>query len=71
MIIAAHVHRLILRRDQLSINLGFVFRQRFSQRGEACLQVLILRLRSQCLRPVKREVKMAAPVINFPTLARR
>src|SRR5207302_10453998 len=70
-IIAASIHRLTLRGDQLSINLGLVGRQRLRQRFEAGCQCRAVVLPGQRLCPIQRQVEMGATIIQFANSPRR
>src|SRR5215469_3334191 len=59
-----------LRADQLAIDLRLVLAERLGERLEAGLQLLVLGLRGQRLRPVEREVEMAAAIVDLADLAR-
>ena len=69
MVVTAHIHRLSLRCDQFGADLRLVFRQRFRQRCKTRLQLLVLGLRGQRLRPVQGKIEMAALVIDLANLA--
>src|SRR3546814_67926 len=69
-VVAAEVDRLALHGDQLLDDLRFVVRQRGGQRGECRLQAGVGVLRGQRLRPVQREVVVAAAVVDPAELAR-
>src|SRR5262245_53266187 len=71
LVITSDVDRLALRGDQLGVDLGLVLGECLGQRLEAGLQLLVLALRGQRLRPVKREVEMAAAIVELTDLARR
>jgi hypothetical protein len=59
-----------LRSRQLAVDLGLVPGECVGERFESRLQLLVLALRGQRLRPVQSEVEMAAPVVDLADLAR-
>src|SRR5437763_969138 len=63
--------RVTLRGAQLGINLGLVGRQRLRQRFEAGCQCRAFVLPGQRLRPIQRQVEMAATIIQFANSPRR
>src|SRR4029079_1564649 len=69
-VIAADVSRLALDGVQLVDDLLLVLRQLLGERRKVGLQFRVLALRRKRLRPVHREVKVAAPVVELPGLGR-
>src|SRR5262252_11173696 len=70
-VVAAHLDRLALRADQFAIDLRLVLAERLGQRLEAGLQLRVLVLGGQRLRPVQGEVEMTAAIVELADLARR
>src|SRR5580704_3555767 len=70
-VVPAYVDRLALRADQFAIDLGFVLAERLGQWFEAGLQLRVLGLRGQRLRPVHGEVEMGTAIVELADLARR
>src|SRR5471030_1368992 len=64
-VVAADVHRLALNFLELFDDLRLVLGQRLGQRREVGLQFRVLALRGQGLRPVQRQVEVAATVVEF------
>src|SRR5471032_1596166 len=67
-VIAANVRRFTLNRRQFSHDGLLVRRQLLGQRRELSRQGCIFRLRCQFLRPVHREIELAAAVVQLPVL---
>src|SRR5690606_32411818 len=70
-VVAADIDGLALRALKLTDDGGFVVAQLLRQSAKACLQVGIVGLCGECLRPVQRQVKMTAAVVEFTGFARR
>ena len=70
-VVAADVHRLALHRIQLGDDLLLVLGERLGQRREARGQFGVFGLRRQFLRPVQRQVELAAAVVELAGLGRR
>src|SRR5580700_18315 len=70
-VVTADINRLALCANQLSVDLGFILRERLGQRLEAGLQLGVLGLRSQRLSPIQGEVEMAATIVELTDLTRR
>src|SRR3972149_6195109 len=68
-VIAAHVDRPPLRRDQLRVDLRRVVAELLRDLRELRLEFLVLRLLGERLRPVEREVEVAAAVVDLADLA--
>src|SRR5262245_46154384 len=66
--IAADVDRPPLSGLQLGDDLGLVFGELPGHLGEARLELLVLRLRRERLRPVQGEVEVAAPRVELADL---
>ena len=71
LIVAAEVDRFALDRDEFVDDLLLVRREFLGDRREKLLEPGVLRLRGECLRPIEREIEMAAPVVDAADLARR
>src|SRR5689334_19814391 len=69
-VVAADVDGLALRLGQLGHDGILVVAQRVGQRGEVLAQVVVIGFR-KLLRPVQRQVELAAAVVEFAGLARR
>ncbi len=70
MVITTKIHRLSLSVDKLLNNLVLVGGQLLGHTGEASLQLWILGLLGQRLRPVQSEVEMTASGVQFVHPAR-
>src|SRR5690606_37732201 len=68
--ISADVLWLALRADKLLVNRIFVRGQGFGYRREYRLQLGILVLRGQCLRPIPCQIEMGATVVDLSNLTR-
>ena len=71
MIVPADVDRLPLRGEQLGVDLLLVVAQFLGDLGEPLRDPLVLRLRGQGLRPIEREIEMAAAVVDLADLTGR
>src|SRR3974390_1549160 len=70
MVVAADINRLALRRVQLVDDPRLVARQLLGERPKAPLQHRIGALRGERLRPVERQIEMAAATVQLTHVAR-
>src|SRR3546814_7498806 len=67
-VVAADVDRRALHRQELVGDLGLLLGEELGQRGDLRGQVGVVGLRGQGLRPVERQVEVAAPVVELVDL---